>query len=841
MARFLPWRRRTRPVATDRFAVWLRRLRWPVVLGWLLLTVFLSPVGDKLGTVTNDTPASYLPKSASSTRVAEIDAAAAGGKDKPQTDDMIVVVERKGGLTAQDSTTVTAIRAAVNGLAGTVDGLSAPGDVTVSDDKQAAVFGATVTASQKEISEKDIDAVKAVRDAVGKAAGSAQGLTVAVTGAAASTADSGENTETDLLLTGVVIVGVVLLLVYRSPVLWLFPLIGAIGAINVGQALAYGVASAGFTVSSLSSYILIVLIFGAGCDYALLLTHRYREELSRHALPEEAMAETLRRTFPTLLASAGTVMAGMLCLLAAGSGALRSLGPVGVVGIFAALIAQITFTPALFLLFGRVIFWPLVPRQGKQGHEESRVWSRIGQGVSRRPRLVSALAVVALLAACAGLFSLKLTSDPLNNVRGNPGSVVGSRVLGEHFPVGISYPLQVLTPPEQANAALAVAKATPNVASAEQGEPVQGWSSIGVVLSVSPFGDKSWNTIKQLRADLAGPAPGALVGGYPAVQYDSQKQAQHDAMLVIPLVLLVILLVIALLLRAVVAPVVLVLTTALSFAAAFGLSSLLWDKAFGFAGIDPSIPIYIFVFLVALGVDYNIFLGARIREESRRMGTPRGTLHGLSVTGGVITAAGIVLAASFAALAQLPSVQLTEIGTSVALGIMLDTLLVRTVLVPASILILGEKSWWPSRPKPLTDAAPEPAAGAAPEPAAGAAPEPAAGATPEPAAGATPEPAAGAAPEPAAGSAADPAAASARAAVAEPTAKTVAQPDAEAAQPVGKTADKEQEADTAVRPEPEVVQPARKKAGKKAKKKTPDQEPEKTPAGATAENTQSNV
>ncbi|GAB1639972.1 MMPL family transporter [Krasilnikovia sp. MM14-A1259] len=720
----MPLFTRRRRRATDRFAVWLRRLRWPVVLLWLAMMVLLSQAAGELSKVTNDTPAAYLPHSASSTKVAQLQEAAQGGTGHPQTDDMIIIMSRPSGLTERDSATITAARTAIGDLVGKVTGLAAPGEVTVSDDKQAAVFATSVTAAQQQLSADDTAAVKAVRDSLKTTTGSS-GLQVAVTGGAASTADSGQETQTGLLLTAVIVVGIVLLLVYRSPVLWLLPLISAGGAVVVAEAAARGLAGAGVTVSSLSTSILVVLVFGAASDYALLLTHRYREELAAHALPEEAMSVALRRTMPTLLASAGTVIAAMVCLLAAGSGAVRGLGPIGVIGVVAALVAEVTFYPALLLLLGRAAFWPRIPREGQAGLDASRFWSRIGNGVARRPGPVAWGAVVLLVAACAGLLSLKFTSDPVNNVKGNPGSVVGTRMISQHFPVGISFPLVVLSPPDETAAVTTTVRGTANISSVEAGPKVQGYDSQSVVLSVSPFGDKAWDTIKDLRTRLAGTAPQALVGGYPAVQYDSSVQARHDAYLIVPLVLLVILIVIGLLLRAVVAPLLLVITTALSLAAAFGLSSLLWRGAFGFAGIDPSIPIYIFVFLVALGIDYNIFLAARIREESHKLGTRQGTLRGLSVTGGVITAAGVVLAATFAALAQLPSVELTEVGSAVALGVLIDTLLVRTVLVPASILSIGKKSWWPSRrsepvepgpadaptpPKPPAQTASEPAA-----------------------------------------------------------------------------------------------------------------------------------
>jgi putative drug exporter of the RND superfamily len=487
-------------------------------------------------------------------------------------------------------------------------------------------------------------------------------------------------------------VAIILLLVYRSPVLWLLPLLGSIAAIIVAQASVHGLANAGLTVSTLSADILIVLVFGAASDYALLLVHRYREELRHHARPEGAMAAALRATLPTLIASASTVTCAMLCLLAADSASLHGLGPVGAVGIVAALLAQATFLPALLLVTGAA-FWPRIPRQGAAGREESRLWAGIGMRIARRPAATALALIVVLGAACAGLVSLHIDNNPIDNVKGNAGSVAGQRLLDAHFPAGASNPLVLLAPPGQAGAAAAAAHATPGVGDVVPGAPVQGYDSYSMTLSADPFGPTA---VVGLRQRLSRDAPGSLVGGNPAIAYDETQTAGRDDLIIIPLVLAVIFVIIALLLRAIVAPVVLVLTTALSFAASFGLSSLLW-RGLGYAGVEAVIPIYIFIFLVALGVDYNIFLSARIREESRRLGLRGGTLHGLGVTGGVITAAGVVLAGTFAALTQIPEVSITEVGTAVALGVLLDTLLVRTVLVPASLLTIGERVWWPSR------------------------------------------------------------------------------------------------------------------------------------------------
>jgi RND superfamily putative drug exporter len=312
------------------------------------------------------------------------------------------------------------------------------------------------------------------------------------------------------------------------------------------------------------------------------------------------------------------------------------------------------------------------------------------------------MCIVVLGGACAGLASLHFDNNPIGNVKGNAGSVVGERLLTVHFPAGASNPLVLLAPPGEADAAAKAAHATPGVGDVTPGTPVEGYDSYTVTLSVDPFGPAGTTAIVALRQGLAHDAPGALVGGNPAIAYDEAHTATRDDVIIVPLVLVVILVIIGLLLQAIIAPLVLTATTALSFAASFGLSSLLWH-GLGYAGVESVLPIYIFIFLVALGVDYNIFLSARVREESRRLGLRDGMLRGLGVTGGVITAAGIVLAGTFAALTQIPEVSIAEVGTAVALGVLLDTLIVRTILVPASLLTIGERVWWPSRSRRAAD------------------------------------------------------------------------------------------------------------------------------------------
>jgi putative drug exporter of the RND superfamily len=677
----------------DGLGVWLRRLRWPVLLVWVLLVLFLSHASSGLSQVVNNGTQAFLPASAASTRVAELEQGTSGAT----TDQATVVMVRPGGsvLGTSGLAAAASARAAVGRLH--VAGLTAPGPLIPSRDGKAAEFTASVTSTTKTSSQRDTTAVTAVRAAVAGPA-AAGGLQAEVTGSAAQSADSGgAGNSTTLLLRAVLILAVILLLVYRSPVLFLLPLVGSLGAVTAAKAAAHGMANAGLTVSSLSSSILVVLVLGAASDYALLLIHRYRDELRHHAAREDAMAEALRKVMPTLLASAGTITVGMVCLLAAQSASLHGLGPIGAVGIVCALIAQVTFLPALLLVCGRWVFWPQIPRLGHPGREDSRIWSWVGSRTSRRPAWTAAISVVLLAAACAGLAVFHINNDPVSSaVKTSTGSAIGEQLLIEHYPIGDIGPVTILAPPAQARAAGLAALHTPGVASVSPGAPVAGYDSGTVILSVSPYSTAGGNAIQALRQNLARAAPGALVGGGPAIQYDITQAAHRDTLLLIPLVLLVILIIIALLLRAIVAPLVLVVTTALSFGASFGLASLAWH-GLGFKGTEAQLPLYIFIFLVALGVDYNIFLSARIREESRRDGIRDGTLRGLAVTGGVITAAGLVMAGTFLVLAVLPSVLVAEVGTAVVIGLLVDTLLVRTILVPASFVLIGERVWWPAR------------------------------------------------------------------------------------------------------------------------------------------------
>lgn len=684
------------PGTDDAFARLIRFLRWPVLLVWVVAVVLLAPVAAGLSGVADDSAAAYLPSAAASTKVALLQQHAEAGPGQPESVDAIVVAAASRSLTSADLSAIATMRMRVAGLAAGTPGLSEPARIQPSSDGKAAFFAVRVTAPQHDLATAATDAVKRMRAQL-SAEPRPSGLDAVVTGAAAVEADSGSGGQGALLLTSILIVAVILVVVYRSPFLWLLPLIAAVGAIVVAQASAHGLANAGLTVSSLSTAILVVLTIGAASDYALLLVHRYREELGRHARTDDAMAATLRSTVRTLAASAATVVGAMLCLLAAGSASLHGLGPIAAAGIASALLAETTLLPALLLVVGRRAFWPRAPRPGDQRATASRVWTPIGAWVGRQPAAVAIGSVLLLVVAATGLATFRTANDPLSNVRERPDSVVGAQLLEAHYPPGTIAPLVLLAPPAQAGAAAATAQSSPGIASVASAPNVGAYRNFSVALAVNPYSSAAQSAIETLRTRLANSAPDALVGGDPAVEMDIANAAGNDARVLIPLIFVVILVVVGMLLRAIVAPLLLVGATALSFAASFGLSNLLWTHVLGFPGIAALLPLYIFIFLVAVGIDYAIFLSARVREEGGSFGTRVGTARALSLTGGVITAAGFVLAGTFAALAELPSVQLTEVGSAIALGVLVDTLFARTVLVPALFMAVGDRVWWPSR------------------------------------------------------------------------------------------------------------------------------------------------
>jgi RND superfamily putative drug exporter len=409
------------------------------------------------------------------------------------------------------------------------------------------------------------------------------------------------------------------------------------------------------------------------------------------------MAVALRRAGSVIAVSALTVILALLCLLAARLNDIAALGPACAGGIVCALAAQLVVLPALLLAAGRRVFWPFVPRAGDEVPEESGVFSRLGQRLARRPRPVWAAVSVLLALCCIGLLAYRGGVSQQNGFRGSVGSVAAQQILDASFPAGSAAPATVLVqPPAETGQALAAARGTPGVASVSAPVRLGGAETFTVTLAAGPASPAARQTVTTLRGRLAAAAgPGALVGGQTATDADLAAAAGHDRQVILPLVLAVVLVMLGLLLRSAVASVLLTATVLLSYLASLGIGSVVFRFLFAFPGFDPSVPIFAFVFLVALGIDYNVFLMTRVREEAAHAGTTAGVVTGLAVTGTVITSAGVVLAATFAVLAVLPLIALTEVGFLVAFGVLTDTILVRSVLVPALAVDAGDRWWWP--------------------------------------------------------------------------------------------------------------------------------------------------
>ena len=687
-----------------------RRTKWLVFVFWVVVGAFVAPYANKLEKAERNEASSYLPGSAESTKVLDIEKKLQGGN----VASAVVVYARSSGLTQQDVAKAAADYCAIQrlGLKGELppppgpcpppnQGPAPPQGQwvppTPSPDHKALIYGIPIRSDVN--AKRLIDGVDAMRARLGEGSG---GLDIRVTGGAGFTADAVKvfgDINTKLLLGTVIVVALLLLLSYRSPFLWLVPLLTVAFAEQTTRAMAYGLAKAGVVINGQTGGVLTVLVFGAGTDYALLIVARYREELRRHEDKHEAMQLAWRRVAPAILASSATVVAGLLCLALAKLNSNKGLGPVSALGIALAVSAMLTLFPALLTILPRGVFWPFVPRFGSEPKEQSGVWARMGERVSRRPRAVWITTSIVLAALGVGIVKLNTNLSQIDAYRGSVQSVQGQRIVAAHFPAGSTATTDVVVkPPSHLAPAVAAARTTPGVAEVLPPQTRPDLAAFSVVLSSDPYGKQAFETIDRLRASVKRAAgPGALVGGQSAIQLDANNAASRDFGVISPLILLVVLLILGGLLRAIVAPLVLVFTVILSFAAAFGTSILAFRYLFEFKGMDPSLQLLSFVFLVALGVDYNIFLMARVREESSKLGTHAGVLRGLAVTGGVITSAGIVLAGTFSVLGILPLVPLTELGFIVAFGVLLDTLVVRSILVPALSLDVGARMWWPSR------------------------------------------------------------------------------------------------------------------------------------------------
>jgi RND superfamily putative drug exporter len=541
-------------------------------------------------------------------------------------------------------------------------------------------------------------------------------LTSSVTGIGALLGDlfgAFEGIDSSLLLTTLGVVGFILIIVYRSPILWILPLFSAVIALSTAGGLVYLLTKNNvIDLNGQSQGILSVLVLGAATDYALLLISRYREELHHFDSAFDAMKAALKGVFEPILASGLTVISGLLVLLLSDLSGNRGLGPVGAIGIAASMITILTLLPALLVAFGRWVFWPRIPRRDDVNHQLTGMWAKVGTTVEKRPRKLW-IGTALLLLILAG-FSTTLNAKGLSTADAftkRPDSVVGLELLGQHFPGGSGQPTELVVRENSIDSVSAALMQVEGVASVDvlrtsqtvPGQPaapikvVDGKVILNATLELNPDSVEARDVIPDIRTAVHAIDPEILVGGSTAIAFDTDVSANRDNRTIIPIVLFIITIILGFLLRSIFAAALLLGTVVLSFFATLGVCQLVFEHIFGFKGADTSFPLFAFIFLVALGIDYNIFLMTRVREESAKIGTRAGVIKGLTVTGGVITSAGIVLAATFGVLGILPLVFLAELGFAVAFGVLLDTLIVRTILVPALVHDIGGKVWWPSK------------------------------------------------------------------------------------------------------------------------------------------------
>lgn len=690
-----------------------------VLLAWFALASVGGPLVGRLSEVQKNDNASFLPKSAESTEVGKLAAKFSSTDTLPY----FVVVQREAGLKPSDAGAVKDFIAGIPSLPFDLKGyslgtyLAAPPTSAIPSQDGKALLVPVLLNSKKAAetiggSSPLFEGAKALR-ASAVATLKPQGLAVYVTGPGGILADfvtAFGGIDGILLFVALGVVFFILLVVYRSPILPITVLLTATFGLAIAAMVIYPLAKNDIIgLNGQSQGILSILVVGAATDYSLLLVSRYREELHEHPSKWVAMRVAWRAAVEPIAASAATVILGLLCLLLSQLGSTRGLGPIGALGIAGALVASLTFLPAVLLLFGRRIFWPVVPRVDHVHSEDSvgrrGIWGRVAGVVGRHPRRTWVLALVALLACAAFAPTLKaggITQSQifLNKVE----SVTGQEVLARHFPAGSGSPVQIIAAENKAGQALTAVKSVGGVASAFVGEapgvpPKVVDGSVLIQATLTPAADTpaAEAVVEQLRGRLDRVGPDVLVGGSTAINLDVRHASERDLRVIIPAILAVVFLVLMLLLRSLVAPLVLVVANVISFAATLGVAAVVFNHAFGFPGSDPATPLYAFVFLVALGIDYSIFLMTRVREEARGRGTRPGILVGLAVTGGVITSAGIVLAATFSALSVIPILFLVQIAFIVAFGVLLDTLVVRSLLVPAFAYDIGSRIWWPSR------------------------------------------------------------------------------------------------------------------------------------------------
>ncbi|MFE0645227.1 MMPL family transporter [Streptomyces sp. NPDC058877] len=680
-------------------------LRWAsrllpllMLVVWLAIGGGLGPYAGKLGEVATNDQAAFLPRSAESTQVLQAQEAFRQEETLPA----LVIWTAEGGGRIDPAAQAAATRALAS-LTGTEGVVGAPSPAFPSEDGEAL---RGIVQLRPDLGGELPTTLEKVDAAVSAVPGTETWLA----GPAATQADLGDafaGIDGLLLVVALVTVLVILLLVYRSVLLPFLIILGAVFALGLACAIVYVLADHDVVrVDGQVQGILSILVIGAATDYALLLAARYREELgARDGDRVPAMRAALKQSFGPIVASAATVALGLLALLLSDLTNNRALGPVGAIGIACSVLSALTFLPAALVLLGRAAYWPARPKP-VTGDDAHPIWRKVAALVDRAPRKVWAGALAALLACAAFSFTLDSKGVPLDEifVKDAP-SVAAQERLSEHFPGGAGNPAVVIADADAAEEVRTAAEGVDGVASAtvfalpgtSQPLVADGRVRIDVTLADAADSDAAKDTVAALRTTVHEvPGADALVGGYTAQQYDTRLTAERDRQVIVPVVLVIILVILVGLLRSLMLPVLLVVTVALNFAATLGVSALVFEHVFGFTGTDSAVPLYGFVFLVALGVDYNIFLMSRVREETELHGTREGVRRGLVATGGVITSAGVVLAATFAALGVIPLAFLVQIAFIVAFGVLLDTLVVRSLLVPALVRDIGPGVWWPS-------------------------------------------------------------------------------------------------------------------------------------------------
>ena len=698
-----------------------------VIIAWLGITSVAGPTFGKLSTVQENDNAAFLPDSAESTLASKITV-----KFSDSSNDQIpTLLLFLGDINPiKNPGNLAKIQSYLDGIGNKVlpesgKPLSSyfvtgfPIQAIPSEDGKAALVNIALNSAivEERVEEKPTLSliVDFMREDL-KENFEAKDLTTHVTGFGGIFADlfgAFGSIDSTLLTTTLLVVSLILIVVYRSPLLWILPLFSAVTALSLAGTIVYYAAKADLLdLNGQSQGILSVLVLGAATDYALLLIARYREELHHHESRFDAMKVSLRGVVEPILASGSTVIAGLLVLLLSDLSGNRGLGPVGAIGVAVSMITVLTFLPALLLVFGRWIFWPKIPRFDDVDEQLSGTWAKIGNAVERNPKRIW-ISTALLLVIFAG-FSFTLKADGLANTEAftkRTDSVIGLERLGEHFPSGEGSPVEIVVNESDVARASDALLTVKNVAFVEPvvagqkipGAPtppvkvVDGQVLLNATLKVAPDSVEARNTIPLIREAVHAVDKGILVGGGTAVQYDTDVASRNDNRVIIPIVLIIIGIILGLLLRSILAAGLLLLTVVLSFMATLGVCQLVFDNIFNFKGADASFPLFAFIFLVALGIDYNIFLMTRVREESLKLGTRKGVIKGLTVTGGVITSAGVVLAATFAVLGVLPLVPLAQLGFAVAFGVLLDTIIVRSLLVPALVHQIGPKIWWPSK------------------------------------------------------------------------------------------------------------------------------------------------